>query len=128
MDSRNGDAPDAALAPSAEPRTQAPRREVMMVSDGDAPRGSRERRPRRAAPEVPAGQTRLYLNLGRRDGAEEPAVRELLTQHNISPLVLDVMSSHSYLNVAEAEADGVIARLCVAHYGERALCCERAKP
>ena len=78
--------------------------------------------------EVPAGQARLYLNLGRRDGAEEDKVREILAANDVQPIQLDVMSSHSYLNVAEDQADGVIARLGAAHFGERALKCERARP
>jgi len=134
VDSRNDDGSEAPaganVAKEAGASKPAARREVVRA-DADEPResrGGRERRPRRAAPEVPPGQARLYLNLGRRDGAEEPAVRELLTQHAVAPILLDVMSSHSCLNVAEAEADGVIERLGVAHYGERAPRCERANP
>ncbi len=87
----------------------------------------RDRRPR-GAPVVPDGQARLYLNLGHRDGAEEADVRALLAQHEVAPIELDVMSSHSYMNVNEADADAAITRLGAAMFGERALRCERAKP
>ncbi len=90
-------------------------------------RAPRERRPRNV-PTVPEGQARLYLNLGNRDGAAEADVRSILDQHGISPLALDVMNSHSYMNVAEADADVAISKLGTAHFNERALRCERAKP
>jgi len=132
VDSRS-DAPEAPVSASSD--AEAPARAPRKVESADEPTSdeARRSRPRRARaprgiPEVPAGQARLYLNLGRRDGAEEAEVRAILTQHAVEPFVLDVMSSHSYMNVAEDTADGVIERLSSAHFGERALRCERARP
>ncbi len=120
---------DAPAATDAGPASAAPkpRRVEADTEDREPRRGRRERGPR-AIPIVPEGQARLYLNLGKRDGAEEPAIREILLAHQVDPLVLDVMSSHSYLNVNEGEADGVITRLASARFGERELRCERARP
>jgi hypothetical protein len=129
VDSKNGVEPETApLAPElpSEParrgRSERPEREAERGR-----RGRRERSPR-GIPEVPAGQARLYLNLGLRDGAEEEQVRALLTEHGVQPHALDVMSSHSYLNVDESVAEEVIARLSATRFGTRALKCERAKP
>ena len=114
------------------PEAEAPKaaRKVERERSERPERGGRARRERepRGIPEVPAGQARLYLNLGRRDGAEEANVREILSANQVEPIQLDVMSSHCYLNVAEDQADGVITRLGAAHFGERALRCERARP
>ena len=121
--SADGAAPEAPRAPRKVEREGAERSER-------GERGGRARRERapRGIPEVPAGQARLYLNLGRRDGAEEANVREILAANQVEPIQLDVMSSHCYLNVAEAEADGAITRLGAARFGERELRCERARP
>ena len=132
VDSRSDAPAQAASGDDAAPvAPRAPRK----VESADEPSGEgrrsrprREKKERGGIPEVPAGQARLYLNLGRRDGAEEAEVRAILTQHSVEPLVLDVMSSHSYMNVAEDTAEGVIERLSSAHFGERALRCERARP
>jgi hypothetical protein len=73
---------------------------------------------------------RLYLNLGRKDGANDEQVRELITTH-AGPVTLegmDIMNTHTYLNVSPDDAD----RLCMALTGQavggRDLVCERAKP
>jgi hypothetical protein len=122
VDSKNG----VESGPS-EPSAAARQRTVERDAEEGEGRRRRERRPRNV-PEVPAGQARLYLNLGRRDGAEEEQVRAVLAEHQVEPRALDVMSSHSYLNVDEAAAEDAIARLSTARFGERALKCERAKP
>jgi ATP-dependent RNA helicase DeaD len=84
--------------------------------------------------EVPAGTpddvTRLYLNLGRKDGASEREVRELLTTH-VGPVdvsEVDVMNTHTYLNVAPSDAEKVVTALTGKELGGRQIICEQAKP
>ena len=45
---------------------------------------------------------RLYLNLGRKDGASEKEIRDLLSTYadNSTVMDIDVMNTHTYLNVA----------------------------
>jgi ATP-dependent RNA helicase DeaD len=98
-------------------------------------RPPREGRPPRERPssggdEVPPGQTRLYLNLGRKDGASERDVGDLLTAHaelTAAP-VLDIMNTHTYINVPSEDAARVCAALTGKELGGRALVCEPAKP
>jgi len=73
---------------------------------------------------------RLYLNLGRKDGASEKEIRDLLATHAGSPNVMDVdvMNTHTYLNVAPDAADPIITALTGKEMGGRQLICERAKP
>jgi ATP-dependent RNA helicase DeaD len=92
---------------------------------GDATRGD--------APhdEAPQGDVaRLYLNLGRKDGASEKEVRDLLATYAGSPSVMDidVMNTHTYLNVAPADADRIIEAVTGKEMGGRQLVCEKAKP
>jgi len=73
---------------------------------------------------------RLYLNLGRKDGASEKEIRDLLATHAGSPSVVDVdvMNTHTYLNVAPADAERIIGALSGKEVGGRQLVCETAKP
>ena len=104
-------------------RDAAPTRETDERRD----RGDIHTRP----PEpLPAGLARLYLNLGRKDGASEAAIRSLLHEHaSVSDVPeIDVMNTHTYLNVAGADADRICASLTGRQNGDRALVCERARP
>ncbi|HVZ75485.1 MAG TPA: DEAD/DEAH box helicase [Polyangia bacterium] len=80
--------------------------------------------------DVPPGQTRLYLNLGRKDGASERDIGDLLTAHAelTAPPTLDIMNTHTYVNVPSEDADRVCAALTGKELGGRALVCEPAKP
>ncbi|HVR63037.1 MAG TPA: DbpA RNA binding domain-containing protein, partial [Polyangia bacterium] len=72
---------------------------------------------------------RLYLNLGRKDGASEQEVQNLLASHvGAGVLSLDVMNTHTYINVPAADADRICATLTGKELGGRELICERAKP
>jgi ATP-dependent RNA helicase DeaD len=73
---------------------------------------------------------RLYLNLGRKDGASEKEIRDLLSTYAENPNVteIDVMNTHTYLNVAPADAERVIGALTGKELGGRQLVCETAKP
>ena len=50
---------------------------------------------------------RLYLNLGRKDGASEKEIRDLLSTYagNSTVMDIDVMNTHTYLNVAPGDAE-----------------------
>ena len=78
----------------------------------------------------PSDVTRLYLNLGRKDGASEREVRDLLAAHvgAVDVSEVDVMNTHTYLNVAPADAEKVVAGLAGKELGGRQIVCETAKP
>jgi len=78
----------------------------------------------------PADVTRLYLNLGRKDGASEREVRDLLSAHvgAVDVSEVDVMNTHTYLNVAPADAEKVVAGLAGKELAGRQIVCETAKP
>jgi hypothetical protein len=81
--------------------------------------------------EPPRGDVaRLYLNLGRKDGASDREVRDLLTTHAgaVEVSEIDVMNTHTYLNVAPADAERIVAALTGKEIGGRQLVCESAKP
>jgi ATP-dependent RNA helicase DeaD len=110
--------PAAASASDAEPVTSERKEREHKERD----RGERERE----AP-LPEGHVRLYLNLGRRDGAKEPEVEQLLRERELEVPSLQVRNSHTYLIVPDERADGVIAALSGGKFGERDLVCERAR-
>jgi ATP-dependent RNA helicase DeaD len=85
-----------------------------------------EGRPEGGEPTV----ARLYLNLGRKDGASEREIRDLLEAHagGVAVSEIDVMNTHTYLNVPPADADRVVASLSGKDLGGRQLVCEAAKP
>jgi ATP-dependent RNA helicase DeaD len=92
------------------------------------PRG--ERRPEPARPETPDNVTRLYLNLGRKDGASEQEIRNLLSAHTgtVDVSEIDVMNTHTYLNVAPGDAEKIVGALTGKEMSGRQLVCEQAKP
>ena len=122
-ESAGGQAP-AAREPGPEPfETTSP-----GIGTG-ADRGSE--RPRDPGSDAPAGDVaRLYLNLGRKDGASEKEIRDLLSNYAGSPQVMDidVMNTHTYLNVAPADAERIIGAVTGKEMGGRQLICETAKP
>ena len=88
--------------------------------------------PPRARPsdELPPGTARLYLNLGRKDGASERDVADLIASHVslTSPPELDIMNTHTYINVASDDAGRVCEALTGKELAGRGLVCEPAKP
>ena len=102
--------------------------------DRDRDRGDRGRGRRDGGsgepPELAEGMARLYLNLGRKDGAGDSEIRDLLRDRaGVSEVdSLDVMNTHTYLNVRDEDAERIIAGLTGQQLGERDLICERAKP
>jgi ATP-dependent RNA helicase DeaD len=81
-------------------------------------------------PETGATFARLYLNLGRKDGANEEQVRDLIANH-AGPIAvegMDIMNTHTYVNVAPGDADRLCAALVGKEVAGREIICERAKP
>jgi ATP-dependent RNA helicase DeaD len=122
-----------AAAPSASVAAGAPGVEASSVITEEAAArplertGERGERERERAIEVPPGRVRLYLNLGRRDGAREPEVQALLAERGLSVEALQVRNSHTYLIVPE-EAEATVCTTLTGHkYGDRDLVCERAR-
>ncbi len=89
-----------------------------------------EHRPEPARRETPDNVTRLYLNLGRKDGASEQEIRNLLSAHTgaVDVSEIDVMNTHTYLNVAPADAEKIVGALTGKEMSGRQLVCEQAKP
>jgi hypothetical protein len=88
-----------------------------------------------AAPPFPPdpgdnGQARLYLNLGRKDGASEGDVSGLIAAEGITvgPGDLDVMNTHTYVNVPAGEAERLRQALSGKEHNGRTLVCEPARP
>jgi ATP-dependent RNA helicase DeaD len=108
----------------------APTGEAPPVAfDSPAPGGG-EPRTEAASDAPPADVARLYLNLGRKDGASEKEIRDLLSTYAENPSVMDVdvMNTHTYLNVAPGDADRIVGALTGKEVGGRQLVCETAKP
>ena len=121
----NAGSPPATATSAAEPSFGAPPAAVAApVSETSRPSMTREYEPPRA------DVARLYLNLGRKDGASEREVRDLLTTHagGVNVSEVDVMNTHTYLNVAPADAERVVAALAGKEIAGRQLVCESAKP
>jgi ATP-dependent RNA helicase DeaD len=110
----------------AEPATGATTDEASNGerAGGERERGGRERE--REAP-LPEGHVRLYLNLGRRDGAKEAEIEQLLSERSLEVASLQVRNSHTYIIVPDERADGVIGALTGGKFGERDMVCERAR-
>jgi ATP-dependent RNA helicase DeaD len=100
------------------------------LSGEPAPSGQPTPSPEPASVDEPSNVTRLYLNLGRKDGASEREVRDLLAAHvgAVDVSEVDVMNTHTYLNVAPADAEKVVAGLAGKELGGRQIVCETAKP
>jgi hypothetical protein len=122
----------ASAPPSAESATasaDAPR--AVPSADGGETPGPVISPPRfRGSDELAPGMARLYLNLGRKDGAAERDVLELLSTHATMsrPPELDIMNTHTYINVPVDDAGRVCEALTGKELAGRALVCEPAKP
>jgi hypothetical protein len=84
----------------------------------------------RPVDELAPGAARLYLNLGRKDGASERDVADLIAAHVTlaAPPELDIMNTHTYVNVPAEDATRVCEALTGKELGGRELVCEPAKP
>ncbi|MES1206568.1 MAG: DEAD/DEAH box helicase [Pseudomonadota bacterium] len=127
---RSADAPGVASSGSGEAPSVAPVNTPVSTERPAFPSQSRRPEAPGRSAEVPEGQARLYLNLGRKDGAGDREIKQLLLEHAAVGDVpeIDVMNTHTYLNVASADADRICAALTGKVLGERDLVCERARP
>jgi ATP-dependent RNA helicase DeaD len=77
-----------------------------------------------------AGQVRLYLNLGRKDGATTDEIVALLASTGVSvpATSIDTMNTHSYINVDAADGEKLCAGLVGKERNGRAIMCEPARP
>jgi ATP-dependent RNA helicase DeaD len=80
-----------------------------------------------AAVDMAPGRARLYLNLGRKDGASEDDVKGLLAEAGVGGDI-EVMNTHSYINVAPEDAERLCSALTGKEHSGRSLVCERARP
>jgi hypothetical protein len=118
--------PTATSAPEAAP-------EASGSDDGsksaDGERRSRRRSNSRQAATRPVneGETRLYLNLGRRDNISEESIGQFVEQQGMARYPLELHTSHTYLYVPDAQAEPVITALHGKALGERTIQCERAR-
>lgn len=121
-----GRTPTASAAPSPEP-TEAPEQSSappsqQPVAGTQAPA---------AGYQAPApGQVRLYLNLGRKDGVSTDEIAALLASTGVSvpTPAIDVMNTHSYINVDSADGEKLCAGLVGKERNGRAIMCEPARP
>jgi hypothetical protein len=83
-----------------------------------------------AAVHIASGQVRLYVNLGRKDGASAELVAQILSSGGAVVPVSDVelMNTHCYVNVAKETADALCAGVQGRTHNGRAVICEPARP
>lgn len=118
--------PTATSAPEAAPEASGSD-DASKSADGE--RRSRRRSNSRQAATRPVneGETRLYLNLGRRDNISEESIGQFVEQQGMARYPLELHTSHTYLYVPDAQAEPVITALHGKALGERTIQCERAR-
>jgi len=88
--------------------------------------------PREDAPaiQVASGQVRLYVNVGRKDGATAELVADMLSSSGATVPVTDVelMNTHCYVNVAKETAEVLCSGVHGKSHNGRAVICEPARP
>jgi ATP-dependent RNA helicase DeaD len=82
------------------------------------------------ASNLPSGQARLYVNLGRKDGATAELVAEVLSSSGAVVPASDVelMNTHSYVNVSQETASELCSATQGRQHNGRAIVCEPARP
>ena len=80
--------------------------------------------------QVASGQVRLYVNLGRKDGATADLVAEMLSSSGVAVPAGDVelMNTHSYINVPRDAAETLCTAMNGRSHNGRAIVCEPARP
>lgn len=83
-----------------------------------------------ATGQIASGQIRLYVNLGRKDGATAELVAEILSSGGAVVPVGDVelMNTHCYVNVAKETAETLCSGVQGRSHNGRAVVCEPARP
>jgi ATP-dependent RNA helicase DeaD len=77
-----------------------------------------------------SGTVRLYVNLGRKDGVTAEMVAEQLCSSGVALPASDIelMNTHSYVNVSREVADTLCGKMNGQLYNGRAIVCEPARP
>jgi hypothetical protein len=77
-----------------------------------------------------AGEVRLYLNQGRKDGVSPDEIAALLASAGVTvpATAIDTMKAHSYINVDSADGEKLCAGLVGRERNGRAIMCEPARP
>ena len=83
-----------------------------------------------AADDAGVVEVRLYVNLGRKDGVTPEMVAEQLSAAGVALPASDVelMNTHSYINVSREVADVLCSKVTGQLYNGRAIVCEPARP
>jgi hypothetical protein len=83
-----------------------------------------------AAEQTASGSVRLYVNLGRKDGVTPEIVAQQLSSSGVALPASDIelMNTHSYVNVSPEVADTLCSKMNGQSYNGRAIVCERARP
>jgi hypothetical protein len=93
-------------------------------------------------PEIPAGgepatatatataTVRLYVNLGRKDGASAEMVAEMLSSSGVPvvPGEVELMNTHSYVNVPSQASEPLCTAMSGRTHNGRSVVCEPARP
>lgn len=131
-----GDVDEAA---SAGRRSRRPR---PVETDEDRKAEAREEKPKKkekrakeerddASDDDGVKVATLYVNVGKRDDARtDDFARWLVDEVGVSPSLLRrvrVKDKHAFVEVADEDADGVLAKLAVAHWNDREVVAERAR-
>jgi ATP-dependent RNA helicase DeaD len=121
-----GPRPDGQQAPSAEGEPRPVEAQAAVPEAAPRPRRPREELP----PEQP-GFTRLYVNVGKREGIEATDLQGLIAAEapDFAAAVARVLifGTHTYLSVAEDRVEGLMAALRGKKLGDRELVIEPAK-
>jgi ATP-dependent RNA helicase DeaD len=77
-----------------------------------------------------AATVRLYVNLGRKDGVTSEQVADQLSASGVAvpASAVELMNTHSYINVAREVADILCSKVTGQLYSGRAVVCEPARP
>jgi len=99
---------------------------------GAEPAEGGERRPRRERvliPDDPPGHTRLYVNVGKREGLTAEDVTRLATEAmpDVALGPVTVLGTHTYVCVRDDQATALCAALGGKQVGERAVLAEPAR-
>jgi ATP-dependent RNA helicase DeaD len=79
---------------------------------------------------VASGQVRLYVNIGRKDGATADLVSEMLSSGGATVPAGDIelMNTHCYVNVPRDAAEALCTAMNGKSHNGRAIVCETARP
>jgi ATP-dependent RNA helicase DeaD len=90
------------------------------TAEGDSPSGE----------PTGSGGVRLYVNLGRKDGVTAEMVALQLSSSGVALPASDIelMNTHSYVNVSREVADTLCGKMNGQLYNGRAIVCEPARP